>query len=282
MLFRSYGVDGIKNLVVNITLPVVLFGAFYNTRFGTSLIVITIVMMICCTFGFLLGKIVMRILPIKSSFLPFLTTGFEAGMMGYGLFAILLGEENIHYFAMVDLGQVLFVFTIYMAMLNRKKDISMKETLLSMRKSPVLIAIVVGLFFSVTGLGVRMDQSAFGGAIQTLVSSLSAPTGMLMLVAVGYGLDFRKENMQVAVGATALRFLIMALLGGVVLLVLNTIGEVPHYLTLAFVLMFALPAPFVLPIFADDKEESGMISTALSLQSLVTIVLFVGMAIFFG
>lgn len=39
-------------------------------------------------------------------------TGYEAGMLGYALFGILLGSDKITEFALMDIGHVLAIFTV--------------------------------------------------------------------------------------------------------------------------------------------------------------------------
>ena len=45
-------------------------------------------------------------------------------------------------------------------------------------------------------------------------------------------------------------------------------------LTAAINVMFILPPPFVLPVFADDEDQRVYVSSALSLSTLVAIVGF--------
>ena len=42
----------------------------------------------------------------------------------------------------------------------------------------------------------------------------------------------------------------------------------------AVVLMFILPAPFVLPVFAGSQKDTAYISTSLSVYTLISILLF--------
>ena len=46
----------------------------------------------------------------------------------------------------------------------------------------------------------------------------------------------------------------------------------------AVILMFLLPPPFVLPVFADGKEQRAYVSAALSVSTLVAIAGFAVLA----
>ena len=169
-ILTQSGIDGLKALVMNFALPAVLFGAFYDADFGVENMIVAAVMFLCCGAGLLLGKLVAKLFRIRRDLLPFLTSGFEAGMMGYGLYTMLFSEQQVASFAMVDLGQVLFVFTVYMALLNMRKGITGRETMVSMVKSPIFLAIVAGAVVGATGLGSMIQLSPAGGAIDEVLS----------------------------------------------------------------------------------------------------------------
>jgi len=278
-ILAQSGIDGLKALVMNFALPAVLFGAFYDADFGVENMIVAAVMFLCCGAGLLLGKLAVKLFRIRRDLLPFLTSGFEAGMMGYGLYTMLFSEQQVASFAMVDLGQVLFVFTVYMALLNMRKGITGRETMVSMVKSPIFLAIVAGAVVGATGLGSMIQFSPAGGAIDGVLSYIGAPTGVLMLFVVGYGLSFAQGEFKGALQAAACRLLIMAGLCAATLFVLNLLIPLSVELFWAVVLMFALPAPFVLPVFADKKEDEGYISTSLSIYALISIALFTGIVI---
>ena len=187
-------VEGIKALVMQFMLPSVLLGAFYKTTFNTDLILIALCMLLCCLAGLGLGTLIARAYKGGGKLLPYLTCGFEAGMMGYGLYAMLFPSSETHNFAMVDLGQVLFVFTIYSALLNKQKGVSTKQTLRSMVTSPVFIAIVCGVALSASGIGGLIQQSAAGAPVDAILGYIGAPTGVLMIFVVGYQLEIGRAH----------------------------------------------------------------------------------------
>ena len=51
-------------------------------------------------------------------------------------------------------------------------------------------------------------------------------------------------------------------------------------LHIALMILYALPAPFIIPLFADVGDEGKYISTSLSVHTLCTILLFVAIAAF--
>ena len=142
---RRDGVATLKFVVVNITLPAVLFASFATAEYSRESIAIPLVIFAMCGAALVLGFILPKIFKVKGKRTPYLMTGFEAGMLGYGLFALLFKNEPTSSFAIVDLGQVLFVFTVYKALLSGEGGL--KSALREALASPVLWAIIAGLIF---------------------------------------------------------------------------------------------------------------------------------------
>ncbi|MCR5747783.1 MAG: AEC family transporter, partial [Lachnospiraceae bacterium] len=153
-LLSRESINGLKNVVVNITLPAVLLGAFATTSYTFMDIIIPLMMFGVCFAAWFLGKLALKLFNMKSRFVPFLTTGFEAGMLGYALFEMLYGSERTAEFARIDLGQVLFVFTLYKILLamdsNEKADTG--SLIKEMITSPIIISIAAGVLIGATGL----------------------------------------------------------------------------------------------------------------------------------
>ena len=268
-------IDGIKKLVMHFMLPAVLLNAFYKNDFSSTLVVIALCMFGCCIAGCFFGKLLSPFFKSSGQMLPFLTSGFEAGMMGYGLYAMLYTTSETYNFALVDLGQVVFVFTVYMALLNKQKNVSGAETFKSMITSPVFLSIAIGVVLSATKLGPMLFHSAFGPVIDSILGYISAPTGVLMLFVVGYQLILNKASLKAAFLTTAIRSLLMLGLGAFCIYILQLFIQMEPPLFWAVILMFTLPPPFVLPIFSDNENQSGYVATTLSLSTLLSILFFV-------
>ena len=279
-ILNNQVVDGIKALVMRYMLPAVLLGAFYKTTFSAHLLIIALCMFCCCLVGLGFGALVVRGFKAEGKMLPFFTCGFEAGMMGYGLYAMLFPSSQMHHFAMVDLGQVLFVFTVYSALLNKRQGVSTKQTLQAMIFSPVFLAIATGVILSASGLGALLQQSPGAAPIDAILGYISAPTGMLMIFVVGYQLEWGKRSLKAAALTVAVRTVIMSGLCVATLLVLGRLLPLETPLFWAIILMFTLPAPFVLPIFFTEDDQKGYISTALSLNTLLSVAFFAVISFF--
>ena len=279
-IIQKQGIAGLKAIIMNICLPVVLFNAFYQASYSLSIVVITIAMFLASLAAFGLGFAFKKAIRAKEKTFPFLMTGFEAGMLGYSLYVLLFGAAAVTNIATVDLGQVLFVFTVYLSILNKGKGGSLKTSLRSMATSPVIISIIAGVAVGVSGLGALAGQSAAGDVIQSVLDFIKAPTAAVILLVVGYEIEFHKANFKLVLAAVFGRLILMCLLGTLVVLVISMLIPVSNDLKWAFVLMFLLPAPYILPVYVESDDESAFISATLSISTVITLIAFTAMAIY--
>lgn len=275
-ILTKQGIAGLKSLVVNITLPAVLLKAFYNAAYSLDMVIIAITMFLCCLAALGIGFLLKKLSRSAMHTLPFLMSGFEAGMLGYALYTLLFGSANIPLFATVDLGQVLFVFTVYLSLLNpaKEKGGAVKAAILNIVKSPVILSIAAGILLGTTGLGRLLSESAAGDLVQGTLEFISAPTAVLILLVVGYELEFKTLNLKATLSTVLTRFLLMGVLCLLVLTGLSAFITVSEHLKWAFILLFLLPPPYVIPIFVRGEKENAYLSATLSLSTLVSLGLF--------
>lgn len=270
------GVDTLKKVVVNLTLPAVVFAAFATAEYSLQTIAIPVLVFLLCCLGLVLGRLLARLLRLPGRVTPYLAGGFEAGMLGYALFALLFPQESSARFAILDLGQTLFVFTLYKALLSGGKET--KSLWKDIVNTPILWGTFAGLLVGATGLFAWMTRNGSAAVVTSLTDFLSAPTGMMILLAVGYDLDFAQIRWRETARFVVLRLAAMAILFAVLLLVNRTLL---HGIIFegAALLLFILPPPYVLPIFADEPSQRAQISSALSALTVVTLLLFAVMTV---
>lgn len=269
------GIAALKKVAVDITLPAVLFSAFASAEYTPKKMLIPLAVFLLCVVALLLGFLLKRLLGQKSRLSPYLMTGFEAGMLGYGLFALLYPGESSSAFAVTDLGQVLFVFTVYKGLLMGKGKA--RELIRDAFSSPVLWAIIVGMVFGITGLYDALKPSGVAGIIDSAASFVAAPTSCLILITIGYDLTLKDVPWGRALGFTAERYAVMGLLFAAMLLINRRVlgGMMDEN---ALLLLLILPAPYVLPVFADVEDERTAVASTLSVMTLLSLVIFSVMA----
>ena len=271
------GVDALRKLAVDITLPAVLFSAFATAEYTPRSMLIPLLIFVLCIAALGLGFGMRKLFKCESRLMPYLMTGFEAGMLGYGLFALLYPGQGTAAFAIIDLGQVLFVFTVYKGLIMGRG--SAKELARQAFSSPVLWAIIAGMLFGMTGLYSALKPSGVSDVIDKLAEFISAPTSCLILISIGYDLRFGETPWKRVLSYTGMRVIAMALIFAAALFVdRGLLGGMMHEGALA--LMMILPAPYVLPIFSDAEDERADIASTLSVMTLLSLLLFSVMAAF--
>ncbi len=276
-LISREGVDTLKNVVINFTLPFVLINAFATAEYSSAAVLMPLSVFGVCCVALVLGFCIIRLFHIKSRLAPFLASGFEAGMLGYALFQLLFPKESISQFALLDIGQTLFVFTLFKILLSGKRD--WKAIGKDMITSPILWAVFVGVVLGATGLYDAMGVWGISGILDAVTGFLSAPTGMIILLTVGYDLVLKEIPWSKTVGLVFMRLAVMAVCFGLLLLLNRTLLHGMIFEGAAL-LMVILPPPYVIPVFADEPAERTQIASALSAMTLVTMILFAACSVF--
>lgn len=280
--FNEAGLQGIKAVVGKLTLPVVLFNAFLTADYsGTTLLTFTVVF-ISLGLALAAGFWLRRLNPRYGKFMPFLMTGFEGGMLGYALFGLLYGASETHVFAMADVGQTLFAYTVFMSTLkvvNGQKS-SAGAVLKNMVSNPASVGMLLGIALGLLGVGKWVAASAVGPLVSSLISFMTAPTSVLILLVVGYELSFNRSLMKPVLLTALLRLAVMGTLCCLSAAVVFSLAPFDKRLLVALMLGFSLPAPFIIPLYADVTGHGEYISTTLSISTLISVALFAGIAVY--
>lgn len=265
------GVDSLKKVVINLTLPFALFSAFATADYDLSAVVAPVVMYIACGVMLALGYLAAKLQKKASKLSPFVSACFEAGMLGLPLFALLFPEERVSHFAILMLGHDLFVFTLYKTLLVGKT--SPKAILKDMLTSPTLIGVLLGLLVGATGLYGQLHSWGVGGILDSVTGFVSAPTAAMILLCMGYDFVPKEIPWKKTGKLIAVRLLISGiLLAALILLNRAVLGNMMH--EGALVILFILPPPFIIPVFANEPAERTEISASMSAMTLLTMVLF--------
>ena len=273
------GVDSLKKVVMNFTLPFVLLEAFATAEYNTSALLLPLIMFGVCCLALALGYAAVRIFKIQGRLTKFLFTGFEAGILGYPLYVLLFPGESLSAFALPDIGHTLFVFTLFKVLVSGKTDV--KAIVKDMATTPILWSVFVGVLIGATGLYGLLEQWGVAGILTAATSFAAAPTGMIILLTVGFDLVIREIPWKKTASLIAIRLAIVALCY-VVIVALNRTVLNGIVFEGAMLLMLILPPPYAIPVFGDEPEERVQIASALSALTLVTIILFAVLSVIYG
>lgn len=267
---------GLKAIIGDILLPVVLFKAFFTAEYSGKLVLVFVLVFGGCLLALAAGYALRRFVRPYDRFMPMLMTSFEGGMLGYALYALLAGADQTRTYAMVDIGQTMFAYTVFLAALKAAEGKTMTPgaMLRNMLTNKACIGMLLGIVLGALGVYRAIESAAVGTVIMSLMDFVTAPTSALILLVVGYQLRVSKELIRPVAVTLGLRLAVMLVVMGVVSLILFAVIPYDKALMLALMLQYTLPAPFIIPLFADMGEDGEYVSTSLSLGTLLTVVLF--------
>jgi len=272
-------VNDLKKIVLNVSLPCILFLAFLNTEFKSEhiwIIMMVFMVNVLMLFG---GIAFQKMLAVKNRYFPFLFTGFEMGMLGISLFGTVYGMKNLSVIGIIDLGHELFIWFILTALLIGVKEQSrnFKKIGQSFITSPVIIGILAGIIFNLVGLKPILLANFLTTGILNTATLLSQIMIPLILVIIGYQLDFKLNQFSLPSKTILLRTTALLLIAFMIIhFAFNQWLKLPHIFSTALLVMFILPPPFIIPLFMNNQaEEQTYVNNTLSLGSMVTIVGFI-------
>lgn len=273
-------VGELKKLVVNVFLPSLLFISFSKSDFEARYLIIVVTVFIACAVLLGLGIAIKKVLKIQSPYFPTLLTGFEAGMLGYSLYTGVFGAENIFKFAVIDLGQVTFVFFVLVSLLVQYKEgkkSGFSSMFSSFVKTPVIIAIFLGIIMQKTGLIGILHSMPLTQAVLQTVSMLSTLTVPLICLVIGYEIKFEKGSVYKSIQAIALRYILLIPLAILInSLIISGLLGLDIAFSAALMTMFTLPPPFIIPLYVSDEspEEKQFVFNTISISTIVSIIMF--------
>lgn len=279
-------VEQLKQMVLSIGLPALLFQAFASTTLNQSYLAIVATVFVTCLVLLGAAILVLRLLKVDNPFAPALFTGFETGMIGYALYLAVFGQSEVFRLAIVDLGQVTFVFFVLVTFISRQNGdrLSGWQLIRSFLLSPVILAILLGILASLAGLGGLLQTTRGGQMVATTVQLLGNLTVPLITIAIGYELHLGRATFKAPLLAALVRILILFGLATLIntFLIRDLLQLEPQFET-ALMTLFLLPPPFVIPILMTGKnqpaekraEHRQFVLGTLSIHIVLSLVAFI-------
>lgn len=274
-ILSAESIEGMKTFVMKFALPAMLFGLFFTAEYSISILLFAATMFALGFLGLGLGFLIGKPLERRSPMLKYMTAGWEVGMLGYALYSLLYGAENLRYMALMDFGQVLFVFSGFVTALNARAGCTMKESLKSMLPNPVPWAMLSGALLAILGVSRALEPSGVTALITSVCSFVSAPLSCLIFIVVGYGISFSRKNIGTAFLAAGMRAAVCSALCALALWFIGRFLTLSDPMRWAIILIFLTPAPFILTMYTHTEQERADVSMSLSLQTMLAVLAFI-------
>ena len=273
---------GLKNIIGDILLPVVLFQAFFTAEYGRRMLLVFVLVFAGYGAALAAGYGLRRFVKPYDRFMPLLMTSAEGGMLGYALYALLCGADQTKTYAMVDIGQTMFAYTVFLTALKAADGEKMTPQFIvkNMLTNKACIGMLLGIVLGALGVHKAIDGTAAGEIVTSLLSFITAPTSALILIVMGYQLHVGHALLRPVLTTMGLRLGVLAAVCAAVSGILFAVIPFDKGLLLALMLQYTLPAPFIIPLFADLGDDAEYVSTTLSLGTVLAVVLFFFLAAF--
>lgn len=267
---------GLKAIVGDILLPVVLFQAFFTADYGKRMLLVFVLVFVGYGAALAAGYALRRFVKPYDRFMPLLMTSAEGGMLGYALYALLCGADQTKTYAMVDIGQTVFAYTVFLTALKAAGGEKMTPNFImkNIVTNKGCIGMLSGIVLGALGVYRAIDGTAAGEIVSSLLSFITAPTSALILIIMGYQLHVSKQLLRPVLTTMGLRLGVLAVVCAAVSGILFAVIPFDKGLLLALMLQYTLPAPFIIPLYADMGDDAEYVSTTLSLGTVLAVLLF--------
>lgn len=275
-------VEGIKKIVINISLPAILFITFINMQFKKGyFLAMVVTLALLCAF-YVVGVLANKIKFIKHPLIPFMSTSFCFGLIGLPLYGTVFGVENLDKISIFGVGHELFIWLIYYSLLkikfnDEKFSVSVFKGFL---KSPILLSIFIGIALNLLGIGVYFHSKPLLRGIYTTIQYISNLGTPLILIIIGFDLKLDKKYMKQSFIFVITRMIIILAVGYTFkYLIIDKIIEPEPLFNYAYFTLLILPIPFSLPIFVgkySTDEYKDLANNAVVLSTVVCIITFIG------
>lgn len=262
---RPGTVDDLRRLVLGVTLPAALFLTFLRLTLEAQYALVVVGVFAACLIAFGAGLLAVRYAGVRPGVVPGLLAGFEVGMIGYAVYGAVFGQEELYHLAIVDLGQMPFVFFVLATWLTRRASghaAGLRQAGAAFVRTPVVLAIGAGIAGSVLGLAPTLETTPLGEAALRTLGLLGALTTPLIAIVIGYATRLRRGALGAPLATVAVRmtaWLAFALVFNTI--VIDGVLGLDRLFQAAIMTMAILPPPFVVPLYlraARRRAEAGV------------------------
>lgn len=277
-------VKGMKKVVLNISLPSLLFLNFLRADLKPRALLISLFIFAACSIGLAIGFLFKKLQRSTNQFYPAVYSSFVTGLLGYPLFISVFGSEQLYKLAILDIGNLFFIFTVLSSFLDSvrcdqtgRNKIKFSEQIKKMAKSPVMIGLFLGIMISMAGKGDFFETYPATSALVTAVTMIANTTVPIMLLVIGYELHFDIKHFVAPIYAVLLRIIAMLSLAYILnTYIVERLLGLDEMFKMAVYTMFVLPPTFIIPVFIEGEcEEKSFVLNFLSIHVIFSIVAFI-------
>ena len=190
-------------------------------------------------------------------------------------YVLLETGQPMHAFDMNDLKEK----HIVVRRAENGEKINAKSLFYSALRTPAFIGTVLGIIAGLTRMITRLLDSPFGNCYLSVENILTMAITPIILIVVGYSMELAPELIRPCLKTILLRVLLQAVMIAGVLMAVKYLAGGSRLLNLAVITYMSSPATFSMQTFLRKKESSAYASTTNSLYCVVSILVYIALAV---
>ena len=278
---ESNNLDDIKKIILNISLPSLLFLNFKSMDLRIEYFYLTLIIFSFFVILFFLGLVINKIKVLHSPILPYLIPGFAFGTLGVPLFLSVFGMDNLSKFIVLTIGHEFFLWFILIVLIKRKfagEKFSIK-TIESFIKSPFVLSVVLGLLINISGFNEIITNNPILLGFEKFLENLSVVLSPLILIIVGYDMKLNKRYIKESGKIVAIRTSLILIVGYILKFAfINKILIPDKIFNYAWFTYLILPPSFAIAVLIGNhssKENKDIAANTVVLSTIVSIIVYV-------
>lgn len=270
---------GLQQFVIKFALPCVLFNSCISADLGAEAL-----STMALVFPLLLLSTLWAFRARRKQFpyhnLPQLFAAQETGMLGIPLFMILFGAEQAYRIGVLDMTQALTAIPVIAILAaDAGENPKVTDIVKKVVTSPLLLMGLLGLILNLTGAADWLNSIGIGGVLTETTSFLAQPVSAVMLFSVGYNFSLDKKNRGTIFKISAVHFVMYAVFCVIIQAVLCLLPDVVPETRWAILLYCTLPSSYLAPGLGRSQDDYTVASGICSVLTVVSLIVFCGMAI---
>ena len=196
-------------------------------------------------------------------------------MLGIPLTILLFGASQAYRMGVLDLAQsFICIPVISILSTDAGNSPSVGKLLKKVLTSPLMICSLAGLALNLLGIRAILENIGVLAIITECTSFVSDPISALMLFCVGFNFSFTKEDRAAIFKVSGAHLALHLFFAGAAQLLLCLFPSVDPMTRWAMLLYFTLPGSYLTPALGKSEKDQVVLSSACSLLTLFSLVVF--------
>lgn len=117
-LLKPDSIKDINKIVINISLPAILFTNFLTMKLEKEYIFIVLINIFLLIMLYLIGVLINRFVKLAHPLNPYIVTGFSFGLFGIPIFRTVFGPEHLGKLLILGIANEIFIWIIFVPLIK--------------------------------------------------------------------------------------------------------------------------------------------------------------------